>query len=119
MNAPRVPVGSPVFGCVEVRPKVSLVRHVGGLLTADGRHDHDTSHRISRARRMIGLLTRSWAKGQKDRRGRASALSLPLRLRLMKARVDPIFDLNLIFADVQRISTPANPQGHPIIRMET
>ena len=75
---------------VEGRPRVSVVRHVGGLLSAAVRHDHDTSHRISRARRMIGMLARSWAKGQKDKRGRASALSLPLRLRLMKAHVDPI-----------------------------
>ena len=39
---------------------------------------------------MVGMLARSWAKGQKDRRGRSSALSLLLRLRLTKAHVDPI-----------------------------
>ena len=89
-NAPRVPVGEPVAGCSESRPRVNVVRHVGGLLSADGRHDHDTSHRISKARRVVGMLARSWARGQKDRRGRSSPLTLPLRLRLMKAHVDPI-----------------------------
>ena len=89
-NAPRVPVGEPVAGCSESRPRVNVVRHVGGLLSADGRHDHDISHRISRARRMVGMLARSWARGQKDRRGRSYPLTLPLRLRLMKAHVDPI-----------------------------
>ena len=58
--------------------------------SADGRHDQDTSHRVSRARRMVGMLARAWARGQKDRRGRSSPISLPLRLRLMKAHVDPI-----------------------------
>ena len=58
-----------------------MFRHVGGLLSADGRR---------RARRMVGVIARSWARGQKDRRGRSSPLSLPLRLRLMKAHVDPI-----------------------------
>ena len=67
-----------------------MVRHVGGLLSADGRHDHDTSYRVSRARRMVGMIARSWSRGQKDKRGRSSPLSLPLRLRLMKAHVDPI-----------------------------
>ena len=54
-NAPRVQVGSPEVGCSEVRPRVKMVCHVGGLLSADGRHDHDTSYRVSRARRMVGL----------------------------------------------------------------
>ena len=85
-----VPVGEPVAGCSESRPRVNVVRHVGGLMSADGRHDHHTSHRISRARRMVVMLARSWARGQKDRRGRSSPLTLPLRLRLMKANVDPI-----------------------------
>ena len=97
-NAPRVPVGEPVAGCSESRPRVSVVRHVGGFLSADGRHDHDTSHRISRARRMVGMLARSWARGQKDRRGRSSPLTLPLRLRLMKAHVDPILTTFLPFS---------------------
>ena len=61
-----------------------------GFLSADGRHDHDTSYRVSRARRMVGMIARSWSRGQKDKRGRSSPLSLPLRLRLMKAHVDPI-----------------------------
>ena len=69
---------------------VKVFRHVGGLLSADGRHDHDTSYRVSRARRMVGMIARSWSRGQKDKRGRSSPLSLPLRLRLMKAHVDPI-----------------------------
>ena len=30
-------VGEPVAGCSESRPRVSVVRHVGGLLSADGR----------------------------------------------------------------------------------
>ena len=89
LNAPKV-LGEPVAGCSEARPRVGVVRHVGGLLSADGRHHHDTSHRISRARRMVGVLARSWARGQKDRRGRSSPLTLPLRLRLMKAHVDRI-----------------------------
>ena len=87
---PRVQVGTPEVGCSEVRPRVKVVRHVGGILSADGRHDHDTSYRVSRARRMVGMIARSWARGQKDKRGRSSPLSLPLRLRLMKAHVDPI-----------------------------
>ena len=89
-NAPRVQVGSPEATCSEARPRLKVVRHVGGFLTADGRHDHDTSYRISRARKMVGMIARSWARGQKDRRGRSSAIKLPLRLRLMKAHVDPI-----------------------------
>ena len=89
-NAPRVQVGVSERGCVEARPRVKIVRHVGGLLSADGRHDHDTSYRVSRARRMVGMIARSWSRGQKDKRGRSSPLSLPLRLRLMKAHVDPI-----------------------------
>ena len=89
-NSPKIPVGVPMVGCSEARPCVSVVRHVGGLLSADGRHDHDNSHRISRARRMVGVLVRSWARSQKDRRGHSSPLTLPLRLRLMKAHVEPI-----------------------------
>ena len=89
-TAPRVQAGTPEMGCVEARPRVKTVRHVGGLLSADGRHDHDTSYRVSRARRMVGMIARSWSRGQKDKRGRSSPLSLPLRLRLMKAHVDPI-----------------------------
>ena len=87
-NAPRVQVGVAEPSCAEARPRVKVVRHVGGLLSADGRHDHDTSY--SRARRMVGMIARSWSRGQKDKRGRSSPLSLPLRLRLMKAHVDPI-----------------------------
>ena len=89
-NAPRVPVGASEASCSEVRPRVKVVRHVGGYLSADGRHDHDTSFRVSRARQMVGMLAHAWARGQKDRRDRSSPLSLPLRLRLMKAHVDPI-----------------------------
>ena len=89
-NAPRVPVGSSEVTCSEARPRIKVVRHVGGILTADGRHDHDTSHRISRARKMVGMIARSWSRGQKDKRRRSSAIKLPLRLRLMKAHVDPI-----------------------------
>ena len=89
-NAPRVQVGVSEPSCAEARPRVKVVRHVGGLLSADGRHDHDTSYRVSRARRMVGMIARSRSRGQKDRRGRSSPLSLPLRLRLMKAHVDPI-----------------------------
>ena len=89
-NAPRVQVGVLEKGCVEARPRVKMVRHVGGRLSADGRHDHDTSYRVSRARRMVGMIARSWSRGQKDKQGRSSPLSLPLRLRLMKAHVDPI-----------------------------
>ena len=87
---PRVQVGTPEVGCSEVHPRVKVVRHVGGILSADGHHDHDTSYRVSRARRMVGMIARSWSRGQKDRRGRSSPLSLPLWLRLMKAHVDPI-----------------------------
>ena len=79
-NAPRVQVGSTEATCSEARPCLKVVRHVGGCLTADGRHDHDTSYRISRARKMVGMIARSWARGQKDRRGRSSAIKLPLRL---------------------------------------
>ena len=89
-NAPRVQVGVSEPSCAEARLGVKVVRHVGGLLSADGRHDHDTSYRVSRARKMVGMIARSWSRGQKDRRGRSSPLSLPLRLRLMKAHVDPI-----------------------------
>ena len=39
---------------------------------------------------MVGMIARSWSRGQQDKRGRSSPLSLPLRLRLMKAHVDPI-----------------------------
>ena len=87
-NARRVRVSEP--SCAEVRPRVKLVRHVGGLPAADGRRDHDTSKRVSRARRVVGMIARSWSRGQMDRRGRSSPLSLPLQLRLMKAHVDPI-----------------------------
>ena len=52
-NAPRVQAGVSEKGSVESRPRVKVVRHVGALLLADGRHDHDTSYRISRARRMV------------------------------------------------------------------
>ena len=41
-----------------------VVRHVGVFLSADGRHDHDTSYRVSRARRMVGMIARSWSRGQ-------------------------------------------------------
>ena len=66
-------------------PVLRLLDMWGGLLSADGRHDHDTSYRVSRARKMVGMIARSWSRGQKDKRGRSSPLSLPLRLRLMKA----------------------------------
>ena len=89
-NAPRVQVGVSTPSCAEASPRVTVVHHVGRFLSADGRHDHDTSYRVSRARRMVGLIARSWSRGQKDRRGRSSPLSLPLRLHLMKAHVDPI-----------------------------
>ena len=57
-NAPRVQVGVSEPTCAEARPRVKVVRHVGGFLSADGRHDHDTSYRIAR----------SWSRGQKNRR---------------------------------------------------
>ena len=41
-NAPRGHVGVSEKSCVEARPRVKVVRHVGGLLLADGRHDYDT-----------------------------------------------------------------------------
>ena len=68
------------LSCAEARPGVKVVRHVGGILSADGRHEHDTRYRVSRARRMVGVIARSWSRGQKDRRGRSSPLSLPLQL---------------------------------------
>ena len=83
-------VGSSEATCPEARPRLKIVGHVGGFLSADGRHGHDTSYRISRARKMVGMIARSCARRQKDRRGRSSAIKLPLRLRLMKAHVDPI-----------------------------
>ena len=89
-NAERVPVGGSVASCAEMRPRQLVVRHVGGFLSADGRQDHDTSHRVSRARQMVGMIAGAWVKGQKDRRGRSSPLSLPLRLKIMQAHVEPI-----------------------------
>ena len=68
-NAPRVQTGNSELGCAEARPRVKTVRHVGGLLSADGRHDHDTSYRVSRARRMVGMIARSWSRGQKGQEG--------------------------------------------------
>ena len=76
-NAHRVQVGVSERGCVEARPRVKIVRHVGGLLSADGRHDHVTSFRGSRARRMVGMIARSWSRGQKDKRGRSLLLACP------------------------------------------
>ena len=76
-NAERVPLGGSVASCEEMRPRQLVVRHVGGYLSADGRQDHDTSHRVSRARKMVGMIAGAWAKGHKDRRGRSSPLSLP------------------------------------------
>ena len=64
-NAPRVQVGMSEVGCSEARPRVKVVRHVGGLLSADGRHDHDTSYRVSRARRMVGVIARVLGQGVK------------------------------------------------------
>ena len=61
-----------------------------GFFSADGRHDHDANYRVNWARRMFGMIARSWSRGKKDRRGRSSLLSLPLRLRLTKAHVDLI-----------------------------
>ena len=69
---------------------INLVRHVGGFCLRMAGNDHDTSYRVSRARRMVGMLARLLAQSQKDRQGRFSPLPLPLRLRLMKANVDPI-----------------------------
>ena len=63
---------------------------LGGSCPRTVEHDHDTSYRVSRAGRMVGMIARSWSRGQRDKRGRSSPLSLPLRLRLMKAHVDPI-----------------------------
>ena len=89
-NAPRVEVGAiSEIGCSEARPRVEVVRHVGGRLSADDRHDGGARFRVSMARRMDGWDARSWAEGQKDQRGRSSPLSPPLRLRLMKFHVDP------------------------------
>ena len=39
---------------------------------------------------MVGMIAGAWAKGQKDRRGRSSPFSLPLRLKIMRAHVEPI-----------------------------
>ena len=76
-NAPRVQVGVSARGCAEARPRVKVVRHVGGLLSADGRHDHDTSYKVSRTRRMVGVIARSWSRGQKDKRGVLLPLACP------------------------------------------
>ena len=89
-TADRVPLGGVTSSCEEARPRQKVVRHVGGFLSADGRQDYDTSHRVSRARQMVGMIAGVWAKGQKDRRGRSSPLSLPLRLKIMKTHVEPI-----------------------------
>ena len=51
-------VGSTEATCSEARPRLKVVRHVGGFVTADGRHDQDTSYRISRARKMVGMIAR-------------------------------------------------------------
>ena len=45
---------------------------------------------IGYTRQMVGMIAGAWARGQKDRRGRSSPLSLPLRLKIMKAHVEPI-----------------------------
>ena len=53
-NATRVQAGHLMRWVVlKLGPCVKTVRHVGGLLSANGRHDHDTSYRVSRARRMM------------------------------------------------------------------
>ena len=69
---------------------IKVVRHVGVLLSADGRHDHDIHYRVSRARRMVGMIARSWARDPKDPRGRSSALSL---LASYAGHVDPILSM--------------------------
>ena len=38
----------------------------------------------------VGEWLEWWSRGQPDRRGRLSKMSLPLRLRMMKAHIDPI-----------------------------
>ena len=77
-------------------PQKKAERHVGGILLTDGRRDHDTSYRVNRPRRMVGMIARSWARGQKDKKQRSSRFSFLLRLRVMKAHVDPIFSFFLI-----------------------
>ena len=57
-NAPRVDVGVSEVGCSEARSKVKIPRHVGGFFSADGRHDHDTRFRVSKARCMVGMIVR-------------------------------------------------------------
>ena len=69
-------------------PGLRLLDMLAGFFLRTG--DVTMIHRVSRARRMVGMIARSWSRGQKDERGRSSPLSLPLRLRLMKAHVDPI-----------------------------
>ena len=60
--------GTPeLLGMATCRGRV-LGRMRRGGFTADARHDQDTSYRVSRARRMAGMLARAWAQGQKDRR---------------------------------------------------
>ena len=66
-NADRIPMGRAVFTCAEERPRQTVVRHVGGFLSADGRQDHDTSHRISRVCQIVSMIAGVWAKGRKDR----------------------------------------------------
>ena len=42
-----------VSSCAELRPRQTVVRHVGGFLSTDGRRDHDTSRRASQTRQMV------------------------------------------------------------------
>ena len=55
-NASRVESGVSEVALMEGRPRVKIVCHVDGLLSADGRCDHDTSFRVSRARRTVGMI---------------------------------------------------------------
>ena len=52
------------------RPGVQVARHVGGLLSADGRHDHDTSYRVHVARMHVPALPKlalwGWGLGRRD-----------------------------------------------------
>ena len=64
LNAPLVEVGVCEDIRLVVRPRVKIVHHVGGLPSADGQGDHDACYRVGRARRMVGIIARSWARAR-------------------------------------------------------
>ena len=69
---------------VRMEGEEGLVRHIGSWLPETGYTEADTRKRVTKGRKLIGLVTLAWSKRTKHGRGRESGMDIPTRLQVMR-----------------------------------